>query len=148
MKANEPNNTPGVDDDDIEQAQRGLRQYVAEVATGLGIGVVATWCELADQGSAYLPLDQRIPGRADRDVALVWDERRGWAIGVETNSGEDLLIVAWQGGQPLPPPHAVVRFAERVLSGRGLGATHPPFAGPDQVRAVRARLASYQPAVA
>src|ERR1700755_923266 len=85
VKANEPNSTltvadpawPGwtplmadVDDDDLEQAQRGLRQYVAEVATGMGVGVASTWCELADQGSAYLALDQRLPGRADRDVAL------------------------------------------------------------------------------
>jgi hypothetical protein len=43
-------------------------------------------------------------------VALVWGEHRGWAMGVETGSGEDLVIVSWYGPALLPGPAEVARF--------------------------------------
>ncbi|OLT39983.1 hypothetical protein BJF85_06435 [Saccharomonospora sp. CUA-673] len=83
---------------DLDSAQRGLRRYVEAVAVGLGVEPTSTWSDVDDlTATAYVALDGRLPGLPDREVALVWDGRSGWALGAETHSGEDLLIRAWFG---------------------------------------------------
>ncbi|HEY1572989.1 MAG TPA: DUF6292 family protein [Pseudonocardiaceae bacterium] len=61
-----------------------------------------------------------------RDLALLWDERHGWSAGVETHSGEDLIVVAHRGADLLPPPAAVRAFAERLVAGAPVGHPYPP----------------------
>ncbi|GAB3721965.1 hypothetical protein GCM10027598_36260 [Amycolatopsis oliviviridis] len=48
--------------------------------------------------SAYVALDHRLPSHPDRDRALPWDEAHGWAIAIETHSGEDLVIIRVHAG--------------------------------------------------
>jgi Family of unknown function (DUF6292) len=128
---------------DAVRAERGLRRYVCCVAEGLGAGLEGVWSELADEAAAYVALDERLPSRPGRDVALVWDDRRGWAVAVETGSGEDLLMVAWYGPELLPAPKDVVRFTRGVLSGRiGESAPQPAVRAAVRQRA-RIRLAGW-----
>jgi hypothetical protein len=121
------------------RAEEGLRRYVHRVADGLGVGLEGVWSELADEAAAYIALDEQLPSRPGRDVALVWDDRRGWAIAVETRSGEDLLMVAWYGPELLPAAQEVVRFTRDVLAGRA-GESVPPAVQTARMR-VRVRLA-------
>ena len=127
--------------DIVDLAERGLRCYVHRIATGLGLGAESVCCELADQAVAYLALPDRSPDQPDRDVALIWDEMRGWAVGVETGSGEDVLVTAWHGGDVLPAPDDVVGFAKSFVAGHPTGQSEPPGFGPDGD--VRQRLAGY-----
>jgi len=104
-------------------ALRALTRYVHRVAEGLGVGPESTWCELADQPNAYVALEHH---RGRTDMALVWDEQHGWAAVVETYSGEDMLVLAYFGPDPLPVPADVVAFTELVLAGEPAGQKDPP----------------------
>jgi hypothetical protein len=106
-------------------AGRVLRDYVHRIAAGLGVGPESTWCEVDSPASAYVALE-RTPRWHKKDLALVWDEQHGWAVAVETHSGEDLLILAYFGPEQLPEPEDVVRFAAKVLAGEPAGQTEPP----------------------
>ena len=98
-----------VDFDDT--ARPGLRRYVRRVTRALGM---TGECSVVDRAGAYLAVDGRVEGFPDRDVALLWDEE-GWSAAVETHSGGDLFVVARMGGEPMPPPHAVARWASTVV---------------------------------
>ncbi|MGW5051580.1 DUF6292 family protein [Actinokineospora sp. NPDC004072] len=121
-----------------EAVEEGLRGYLAEVGGLLGIGLESCAVDLGPPLAAYLALDQRLPGHPDRDTALLWDERRGWSAAVETHSGEDLIVVACLGDDPLPPPAAVARFLREVARGAHRG-DEPPGAPADL-----SRLAAYR----
>ncbi|MFF0147444.1 DUF6292 family protein [Amycolatopsis sulphurea] len=108
---------PGDDEVLPELAEHGLRHYTARIADAMGAGAEAAWCEWADAPSAYIPLDQRLPGHPDRDAALIWAAERGWAVAVETGCGEDLLIVASLGGDVLAAPETVATWLRAVLTG-------------------------------
>lgn len=141
--ASEEVGTGGLPAMDLDSAQRGLRRYVEAVAAGLGVEAASTWSDVDDlTAAAYIALDGELPGFPGREVALVWDGRTGWALGAETHSGEDLMISAWYGTEPLPQPAAVVRFVEMVRNGRRVGLQRPsePSANPHAARIVRARL--------
>src|SRR5690606_13630230 len=128
---------------ELDSAQRGLRRYVEAVAAGLGVEAASTWSDVDDvTATAYIALDGRLPGLPEREVALVWDGRTGWALGAEPHSGEDLLIRAWFGTEPLPDPSAVVRFVEALRAGKSVGLDRPaePSANPHAARIIRARL--------
>lgn len=117
-----------------------LRRYTREVGAGVGLESESCWCEVAEQCTAYLPLPCAPVSHPGREAALVWDEAHGWAIGIETSSGEDLLIQAWYGPDRIPDPPQVAAFTRAVLSGRPAGQSTPPAtpAGP-----VRAQLAQW-----
>jgi uncharacterized protein DUF6292 len=108
-------------------AVRVLSRYVHQVAEGLGVGPESTWCETGDQPTAYVALEHH---RGRQDVALVWDESHGWAAAVETHSGEDMLVLAYFGLDPVPPPADVVAFTKRVLAGEPAGQVDPPDCEP------------------
>lgn len=126
---------------DAESLERGLLAYVQSVASEMALGPEGIWCEAAEEAGAYLALDGRLARHPDRDVALVWDEYRGWAVGVETGCGEDLVIVAWYGQVLLPVAAEVARFARRALTGDG-DRSEPPAIPSEQREHLPARLAA------
>jgi hypothetical protein len=90
-----------------------LRAYLATVASGLGIGLESCTLDADAPVSAYLAVDHKVAAYPDRDVALLWDERGGWSLAVETHSGEDLIVLADLGADDVAPPaERVVAFVE------------------------------------
>ncbi|MFI5589951.1 DUF6292 family protein [Amycolatopsis sp. NPDC051758] len=88
-----------------------LQSYLADVTTTLGVGLESCTVDHDSPVSAYVALDEHLPGYPDRDVALLWDEVRGWAAAIETHSGEDLIVLRYLGGTTVTPaPEAITRF--------------------------------------
>ncbi|MFO7190663.1 DUF6292 family protein [Thermocrispum sp.] len=131
---------PG-DEPTPHQTEHGLRAYVRQVAAEVGAGPEAQWCEWAESANAYIALENRLPDKPTRDLALIWDDECGWAVGMETGSGEDLLILAWYVEDLLPPPRAVATFVRCVVHGIA-GSKHPPSGVADR-RSLAGRLAAY-----
>ncbi|WP_020500783.1 DUF6292 family protein [Sciscionella marina] len=104
------------DESDFEWLDCALRSYVHRVAAGFGLGPDATCCEIAERANAYIALADPVPHRPDREAALIWDQQHGWAFGIETNSGEDLLVLAYHTEALLPEPDAVVTFVKTVCT--------------------------------
>jgi hypothetical protein len=121
---------------------RGLRQYVGLVSTAMNMGRGYACLQAERPATAYLPLDGRLPGHPDRDVALLWEESRGWTAVVERLSGVDLTVVAEMGGPVLPAPAAVANWVREVRLGL-VGRRRPPVASD-----VSTQLASYALAAA
>ncbi|MFE9750475.1 DUF6292 family protein [Saccharothrix saharensis] len=96
----------------------GLRGYVRRVTEELGLTGECSYVQAERPAGAYLALDGRLPGFPDRDVALLWDEERGWSAAVETHSGEDVLVQAHFGPDVVPPPQAVARWVRALFRGR------------------------------
>ncbi|GGS35545.1 MULTISPECIES: DUF6292 family protein [Actinokineospora] len=127
-----------VDFDDL--VVRGLHGYVREVTERLGLSGECSYVQAEPLG-VYLALDGRLPGYPDRDVALLWDDERGWAAAVETHSGEDLLVQAWFGHDLLPAPHKVARWVRGLFDGR---LQQPRLVSPRRPQEdLAARLAPY-----
>ncbi|EOD64783.1 DUF6292 family protein [Amycolatopsis vancoresmycina] len=92
-----------------------LLGYLRDVTAELGIGLESCTLDHDRPISAYVALDTRLPHYPDRDVALLWDEVRGWAAAIETHSGEDLIVLRYLGGPAVaPPPDRVARFVEAL----------------------------------
>ncbi|MBP2329176.1 hypothetical protein JOF56_009561 [Kibdelosporangium banguiense] len=126
--------------DGADMAEYGLRNYVHRIANALGVGPESTYAELADEATAYIALSDRLFRHPSRDVALTWDGSHGWAVGMETRCGEDLLMLAWYGSDMVPAPENVVAFTKSVLAGEPVGQSAPPTA---DATAVRDRLGAY-----
>ncbi|PKW00178.1 hypothetical protein ATK30_0265 [Amycolatopsis echigonensis] len=122
----EPADGPGNGEVPPELAERGLRRYTARIAAAVGAGAEAAWCEWADAPSAYIALDQQLPGHPGRDAALIWAAESGWSVAVETGCGEDLLITAELGGDVLPAPEAVATWFRAVLAGKSADTHRRP----------------------
>jgi hypothetical protein len=95
----------------------GLRAYAASVAKAVGVGLESCCLEADEQATIYLAVDNRVTGFTGRDAALLWDEQTGWAVAVETASGEDLLLVAVHHADLLPAPAVVARWFAQVAEG-------------------------------
>jgi hypothetical protein len=89
---------------------RGLHRYVRLVSEALGLRGECWYAQADEVASAYIALDGRLSRFPDHDVALLWDENQGWSTAVETDSGEDLLVVARLGQDLLPPPATVAAW--------------------------------------
>lgn len=113
---------------DADTFDRGLRAYVTAVARALGVGEESTTVDSTVPASAYLALDGTPPAFPDRELALLWDERHGWAAAVETHSGEDLLVLGYldPAHGATPAPRVLVRFVEALRAGRSVGRADPP----------------------
>ncbi|WP_157360500.1 DUF6292 family protein [Amycolatopsis thermoflava] len=111
---------------------RGLHRYVRLVAHELGLRGNPYCVQVEPPLSAYLALDRHLPDRVDRELGLTWDEQEGWALGVETECGEDLVAIRFLGSEPLPPPAEVAAFARQPLkeSSRARWRRHPMASGP------------------
>jgi hypothetical protein len=98
---------------DDEGAVRALLAYVSDVTRALGLSGECSFVQ--SDGSrlgAYLALDGHLPGFADRDVALLWDEVRGWSVAVESDSSEPPFVLARLRGPVRPEPAAVARWVD------------------------------------
>lgn len=102
-------------------AARGLRHYVRLVAEAIGVGSEASVLQLHDPVSAYLALDRRVPGHGGQDLALLWDERVGWALGVETEGSADVGVLGYLAVDVLPAPWLVAEYVQRACRGEGTG---------------------------
>jgi hypothetical protein len=103
-------------------AARGLRRYVRLVAEAVGVGVEASTLQLDDPLSVYLALDRCSAGHPDQDLALLWGERHGWALGVETAVSADVLVLGFLTPEVLPPPGVVADYVATACRGDGFGA--------------------------
>jgi len=113
-------------DVDFETAlARGLSRYVRLVADTLGLGDGGYYVQVEPSASAYLPLDGRLAAYPDHDVALIWDQVHGWALGIEANA-EDVVPVRYLGGSLLPLPSLVARFVNRLFREQVSGRAEPP----------------------
>src|SRR5690606_41659489 len=101
--------------------ERGLRAYVRLVAALVGAGPSAQWCEWADSANAYIALEDRLPDRPTRDLALMGDDERRWAGGMERGAGGELFILA-SYTEGLPPAPATVVVVIRPVVTRARGA--------------------------
>nr|WP_157527346.1 DUF6292 family protein [Kibdelosporangium sp. MJ126-NF4]CEL14319.1 hypothetical protein [Kibdelosporangium sp. MJ126-NF4]CTQ88686.1 hypothetical protein [Kibdelosporangium sp. MJ126-NF4] len=109
--------TPWSSDDGNWRLTRGLAGYLRAVAKAIGVPAEATSFEVSDTATAYLALAQRSPDSPARDLMLVWSERSGWILSVETDPGEAPVVIDRIGGtDPLPEPSVVARFVADALS--------------------------------
>ncbi|MEV4050029.1 DUF6292 family protein [Amycolatopsis sp. NPDC049688] len=105
----------------------GLTGYLAAVSAAVGVGEESCTVDLGAPASGYIALDVRLRRHPGRDMALVWDERHGWAFAMETHSGEDLLVLAYLGGELVPGPSRVRGFVAAIRSAGGAaGEPVPP----------------------
>jgi uncharacterized protein DUF6292 len=93
---------------------RGLRRYVRLVSRALGLPGEGSF--MTDEPlSAYIALNGRLARYPDRDVALLWEETRGWSAAVESRGGVDLLVVAHLGQDVSPPPESVAAWVRGLF---------------------------------
>ncbi|MFD5247707.1 DUF6292 family protein [Amycolatopsis sp. NPDC058340] len=122
----------------------GLAGYLVAVTAAVGVAKESWAMDLDHPASAYIALDQRLPRQPERDTALQWDERHGWAFAMETQSGEDLLVLAYFEGELVPSPDTVGRSVTAIQTTGGASATPvPPEPRADRDH-VRARLPRYR----
>lgn len=119
----------------------GLAGYVRAVATELGVPAEATGFEISDTVTAYLGLPDRCPDSPNRDLMLVWNERDGWLVAVETQPTEPTRVLGYLGGQDiLPHPRTIATFVTHLLSGQRPDRPRPvfpPLAGQDLATLLR-----------
>lgn len=107
--------------DDGQALQKSLTRYVQAVAGLVGVPAEGATCEVTDTVTAYLALPGRHGAQPGRDLMLVWSERQGWTVSVETDPAETPVVLSRLGGELVPPPEDVAEFVTRSL-------THPEAA--------------------
>ncbi|WP_425266618.1 DUF6292 family protein [Amycolatopsis thailandensis] len=50
-------------------------------------------------------------------IALVWNERQGWALALDTGSTTDVVVIQRLGVELLPSPRAVATFTHGIYCG-------------------------------
>ncbi|GAA4424288.1 hypothetical protein GCM10023148_26500 [Actinokineospora soli] len=108
-----PAPVPASAPDDV--LDRALRDYVHAVAQAAGVPEDCVTCEVTDTATAYLPLGRRSAAHPDHDLMLVWGERRGWAVLVETAPGEPAIVLGARGGDTAVAPGDVARFVQATV---------------------------------
>ncbi|HEX6355698.1 DUF6292 family protein [Actinophytocola sp.] len=98
-----------------DTAVRGLHEYVRRVSEALGLRGAGWYVHADEPASAYVALDGRLSRFPDRDVALLWEETRGWSAAIETHSGEDLLAVAHLDHDAVPSPETVAAWVRELF---------------------------------
>ncbi|VVJ21815.1 Uncharacterised protein [Amycolatopsis camponoti] len=129
---------------DTRTLERSLGEYVRAVAAAVGVPDESTTVEISDTATAYLGLPRRWLDRPDHDVMLVWSERRGWSLAVETDPAEAAVVLAYQGGGDLvPDPDAVARFVADTAAGRHTGQERPAPVAAGTRRSLAEQLRPY-----
>ncbi|EMD23424.1 DUF6292 family protein [Amycolatopsis azurea] len=103
-----------------ETVIRGLHRYVRLVIEELRLSGNAYYAQLDPNAGAYIALDRKLPGHPGCDVALVWNEGKGWALALETDSREDLVVVERLGAGILPSPRVVATFTRDAYAGEAM----------------------------
>jgi hypothetical protein len=107
-------------------AARGLLRYVGLVAEAVGVGPESSITQLDDPVSVYVALDRRAERFPHRDLALLWDERFGWALALEVPGGARLTRLGYLAiADRLPEPRMVARFVDAACTTGHLGAPEP-----------------------
>ncbi|OXM63573.1 MULTISPECIES: DUF6292 family protein [Amycolatopsis] len=132
---------PGLDPQ--SRTARGLRRYIELIEDMLGLSGQGSCVQLEAPLGAYIAIDGHVPAFPERDVALLWDERYGWAVAVEARCGEDLLVLGYLGGQVVPAPRVVAAFVRRALGGECAGSPEPEVL---EAPGLHEELAAYAPA--
>ena len=109
-----------------EHAERNLREYASRVAVAAGSGPESTFSEVEPEPCVYIALSTPCAAYPGRDTALAWNQRCGWAVGLESSSDEDLFVLGYLGPVILPSPSSVASFAAQVLSRRSAVRTGQP----------------------
>jgi Family of unknown function (DUF6292) len=143
--------TTGVDTDDPrgrtdELVARGLADYVQAVADALHVGAEAVDSEVTDTVTGYIALGARSPAWPNRDLMLVWNERVGWVLAVETPPAEPAVVLAYLGAERVAEPSVVARFVDNTLAGRPAGRDRPPVPATAGREELGAELARYSAA--
>ncbi|EWM19252.1 DUF6292 family protein [Kutzneria sp. 744] len=122
---------------------RGLANYVVSVAAALRVPGHAVHHEVSELSSAYLALHRRSPVFPEMDLMLLWDERHGWSVALETAPADDPVVLAYLGGDVLAEADEVHRFVEDVIAGRCPGQPEAPTPlDHDQIEELVWRLAA------
>ncbi len=122
---------------------RGLTSYVDSVAAALTMPRHAVHHEVSELSSAYLALHRRSPVFPELDLMLLWDERHGWSVALETAPADDPVVLAYLGGDVLAEADEVHRFVQDVIAGKCPGQLDPPPAlDADQAEELVWRLAT------
>lgn len=113
---------------------RSLAHYVRQVAAAIGVPADAVGYEVSDTATAYIGLAERSSQHAGRDLMLVWDERLGWYIGVETHPEEKAVVICYLGGDVVPPPATIARFVAETVAGRRTDRLRPVLPRSDRIK--------------
>ena len=114
-------------DDEVRELSLGLAGYLRAVAVAIGVPSEATSFEISDTATAYLALARQWPGRPGRDLMLLWSERTGWTVQVETDPGEQPMVVARLGGNdPVPEPKVIAKFVADAVARDSSAVAGPP----------------------
>lgn len=105
---------------------RGLSRYVHSVAATLRVPRHAVHHEVSELSSAYLALHRRSPAFPELDLMLLWDERHGWSVALETAPADDPVVLAYLGGDALAEADEIHRFVVDVTAGNYPGQPDPP----------------------
>ena len=122
-----------------------LRDYVHLVAAGWHIGAEFCVVDAEPPAWGYIALGWTLPRYPDRDLALLWDERTGWSVAIETHSSEDLIVVACPSDAVVVPPASRVRrFVDQLTAHGGWAGRRDPAVrrAPGRHAELAARIAS------
>src|SRR5919198_1460791 len=67
------------------------------------------WGSTGPPASVYLALDRQLDEFPGCDVALLWDERHGWSLAVESPDSGAVRMVTYLGVDVLPAPRVVAQ---------------------------------------
>ncbi|WP_434444061.1 DUF6292 family protein [Lentzea sp. E54] len=109
-----------------------LERYVWKVAGVLGVPRDGASFEVTDTATAYIALGCRAVAHPDRDVMLVWSATQGWAVSIETDPAESLIVLARLSGDIVQAPEVVAGFVAESMAlpgARQLPAARPALLG-------------------
>jgi hypothetical protein len=115
-----------MDLDEEDPAARGLRRYARLVAEAVGVGSTPSVVQLNEPVGVCLPLVRCAADQRDGDLALLWDERCGWALAIDSGGGVDVRIVGFLCTELVPAPRVVAEYVDRARYGDGFGELAPP----------------------
>jgi hypothetical protein len=126
---------------------RGLREYIELVADAVGLGDPSWFVQTDQPANAYIALAERLPLFPNRDVALLWDEDTGWALGLEstlesTSSGE-LLVLRRLCDEVVPSPEDVAAAVREAFARPSARVPDPALRRGAGRAALLARLSNY-----
>jgi hypothetical protein len=126
---------------------RGLHRYVRMVSQALGLRGDCSCVQMEEPISAYIALDGRFSRYPDRDVALLWEESRGWSAAIESGGLDDLHVVASLGQDVLSPPETVASWVRELFQSHqdiAFVIHRGEEAGGHDTETMRQRLAAYE----